>query len=113
MDTRIPDPRLVRSEAPAGALPVVAVAMMVSLARSVESGPDYYSRLHFTKTVPDPTTDDALAEAAGSIIDTIGADAIICFTASGSTARRVARERPGAPLLVLTPKRDEIGRAHV
>src|SRR3546814_3395403 len=58
-----------------------------------------------------PISADALAEAAGSIIDTIGADAIICFTASGSTARRVARERPGAPLLVLTPKRDAARRS--
>src|SRR3546814_5914379 len=81
--------------------------MMDSIARSVESDPDYYRRLHFTETVPDATTADALAEAAGSIISTIAADAIICFTASGSTARRVARERPGAPLLVLTPKRSE------
>ena len=41
---------------------------------------------------------------------TIAADAIICFTASGSTARRVARERPGAPLLVLTPKKEAARR---
>jgi pyruvate kinase len=31
---------------------------------------------------------------------------IICFTSSGSTARRVARERPGATVLVLTPRAD-------
>src|SRR3546814_8406975 len=30
--------------------------------------------------------------------------------ASGSTARRVARERPGAPLLVLTPKKEAARR---
>ena len=29
--------------------------------------------------------------------------AITVFTASGSTARRVARERPATPMLVLTP----------
>ena len=34
----------------------------------------------------------------------MSAAAIICFTSSGSTARRVARERPSVPLLVLTPK---------
>src|SRR3546814_5875774 len=107
------DAIMLSAETAAGAWPVEAVAMMDSIARSVESDPDYYRRLHFTKTFPDPTTADALAEAAGSIIDTIGADASICFTASGSTAPRVARERPGAPLLVLTPKRDAatIGRA--
>src|SRR3546814_2941059 len=84
--------------------------MMDSIARSVESDPDYYRRLHFTETVPDATTADALAEAAGNIITTIAADAIICFTASGSTARRVARERPDAQLLVLTPKKEAARR---
>ena len=29
--------------------------------------------------------------------------AIVCFTATGSTALRVARERPGLPLIGLTP----------
>ena len=47
---------------------------------------------------------DALSEAAGDVAQTIGADAILCFTFSGSTARRISRERPAAPLLVLTPK---------
>ena len=37
------------------------------------------------------------------IVRTVGASAIVCFTSSGSTARRVARERPTVPLLVLTP----------
>src|SRR3546814_2503571 len=99
------DAIMLSAETAAGAWPVEAVTMMDSIARSVESDPDYFRRLHFTETFPDPTTADALAEAAGSIIGTIGADAIICFTASGSTARRVARERPGAPL--------QSGRAHV
>ncbi len=53
---------------------------------------------------PDPTTADALAEAAARITDTVSAKAIICFTTSGSTARRIARERPSVPLLVLTPQ---------
>ena len=46
------------------------------------------------------------------------AAAIVCFTSSGSTARRVARERPTVPLLVLTPvlrdraaARPAVGRA--
>jgi len=34
----------------------------------------------------------------------VSASAIVCFTTSGSTARRIARERPAVPLLVLTPK---------
>ncbi|MBN8841387.1 MAG: pyruvate kinase, partial [Sphingomonadales bacterium] len=36
--------------------------------------------------------------------------AVICFTTSGSTARRIARERPPVPLLVLTPKMETARR---
>ncbi len=104
------DAIMLSAETAAGAWPIEAVTMMDSIAKSVEADPDYFRRLHFTETKPDATTADALAEAAGSIIATIDADAIICFTASGSTARRVARERPGAPLLVLTPKLDAARR---
>src|SRR3546814_18570180 len=89
------DAIMLSAETAAGAWPVEAVTMMDSIARSVESDPDYFRRLHFTETVPDATTADALAEAAGSIISTIAADAIICFTASGSPARRVARAQIG------------------
>ena len=38
-----------------------------------------------------------------TIADTVPITAITVFTMSGSTARRVSRERPDTPLLVLTP----------
>ncbi len=78
--------------------------MMDSIARAVEEDPDYYARVHFTETAPDATTADAIASAAARIVETVSAATIVCFTGSGSTARRVARERPRVPLLVLTPK---------
>jgi pyruvate kinase len=53
--------------------------------------------------LPDPTTNDAIASAASNIVNTVGAAAMVCFTLSGSTARRISRERPTVPLLVLTP----------
>jgi pyruvate kinase len=77
--------------------------MMNSIATSVESDPTYAERVHFTRTLPDPTTADAIAQAANTIVGTVGAKAIVCFTSSGSTARRLSRERPAVPLLVLTP----------
>ena len=77
--------------------------MMNSIATSVESDPGYAARVHFTQTAPDPTTADAIAQAANTMVNTVGAKAIVCFTSSGSTARRISRERPAVPLLVLTP----------
>lgn len=104
------DAIMLSAETAAGAFPVEAVQIMDRIAMEVENDPSYHDRIHFTETKPDATTADALSEAAGGIIRTISADAIICFTSSGSTARRIARERPAVPLLVLTPKRDAARR---
>jgi pyruvate kinase len=98
------DAIMLSAESAAGDWPIESVAMMDRIAITVEGDPSYTARIHFTETRPDPTTADALAEAAGEIAKTVSAAAIICFTSSGSTARRIARERPAAPLLVLTPK---------
>ncbi|HEY9580920.1 MAG TPA: pyruvate kinase [Rhizorhapis sp.] len=104
------DTIMLSAETAAGDWPEEAVQMMDSIAVSVERDPDYIARLHFTETEPDATTADALAEATTSITRTVSASAIICFTVSGSTARRVARERPSAPVLMLTPRIDTARR---
>ena len=97
------DAIMLSAESASGQWPVEAVAMMNRIATTVEASPGYEARVHFTETLPDPTTADALAEAATAIVGTIGAAAIVVFTMSGSTARRISRERPAVPTLVLTP----------
>lgn len=98
------DAIMLSAESAAGDWPVQAVAMMNAIGEAVELDPAHGDRIHFTITKPDPTTADALAEAAANIARTVSAKAIVCFTTSGSTARRIARERPGVPIIVLTPK---------
>ncbi len=98
------DAIMLSAESAAGAWPEQAVAMMDAIARAVEGDDDYQRRLHFTETPLEATTADALSAAAGQIAQTISATAIVCFTLSGSTARRVSRERPSVPSLVLTPR---------
>jgi pyruvate kinase len=97
------DAIMLSAESAAGRYPRQAVAMMNRIATSAEADPTHYARVHFTETLPDATTNDAIARSAGEMTRTVGASAIVCFTSSGSTARRVARERPTVPLLVLTP----------
>ncbi len=104
------DAVMLSAETAAGAWPVDAVRMMDRIGRTVERDPGYHARLHFTETKAEPTTADALSEAAGAVGEIIGADGIVCFTGTGSTARRVSRERPQAPILVLTPKLDAARR---
>ncbi len=104
------DAVMLSAESAAGAWPAESVGMMDRIAMSVEADPGYAARMHFTETRADPTTADALSEAAFDIAKTVSAAAIICFTLSGSTARRIARERPSVPILVLTPKTETARR---
>lgn len=97
------DAVMLSAETAAGAWPEEAVTIMDRIASEVENDPGYAARVHFIETRPDPTTADALAEACASIAKALPIAGIIVFTGSGSTARRVARERPGVPMLVLTP----------
>ncbi|HYN45620.1 MAG TPA: pyruvate kinase, partial [Allosphingosinicella sp.] len=97
------DAIMLSAESASGGYPCEAVEMMNRIATSAESDPTHYARVHFTETLPDATTNDAIARSAADMVRTVSASAIVCLTSSGSTARRVARERPTVPLLVLTP----------
>jgi pyruvate kinase len=98
------DAVMLSAESAAGKYPVEAVAMMDAIAREVEADPVYYDRVHFRDAEAGRTTADAITAAAAAVARTLGASAICCFTISGSTARRAARERAALPVLCLTPK---------
>lgn len=97
------DAVMLSAETAAGQWPEEAVMMMDSIARQVEADEAYKARVRMLDTPPDATTADALAHACMTIGDTIRLNAVCVFTSTGSTARRVARERPAVPVLVLTP----------
>ena len=97
------DAVMLSAETAAGQWPEEAVMMMDSIARQVERDEGYRQRVRLLQTTPDATTADALAHACMTIADTVAIDAITVFTSTGSSARRVARERPSVPVLVLTP----------
>jgi len=97
------DAVMLSAETAAGEWPEEAVSIMDKIAVQVERDEGYKARVRFLATPPDATTSDALAHACMTIADTVAISAINVFTSSGSTARRVARERPGVPMLVLTP----------
>jgi pyruvate kinase len=97
------DAVMLSAESAAGQFPEAAVAMMDGIARSVEADPGYYGRVHYTDVGHGRSTAGAITAAAADISRAIGARAICCFTISGSTAGRAARERPAVPVLCLTP----------
>jgi pyruvate kinase len=96
------DAVMLSSESATGDYPCEAVQMMDRIARSAEGDPIYSARIHFTQTKLEPTTADALAGSARHIANTISATAMLCYTSSGSTAWRIARERPAVPLVAMS-----------
>jgi pyruvate kinase len=97
------DAIMLSAESAAGQYPVEAVDMMNRIAVEAESDPSYDVLVHATRTPPQATGADAIAAAAHAVADTLKLAGIICYTATGSTALRVARERPGLPVIGLTP----------
>jgi pyruvate kinase len=97
------DAVMLSAESAIGQFPLEAIQMMDRIAIEVESDPTYETIVHATQTTPQPTGADAIAAAAHAIADTVRLSAIVCYTATGSTALRVTRERPGLPIIGLTP----------
>ena len=96
------DAVMLSAESASGQYPCEAVAMMDRIADSAERDPSYQARVHFTQTRLEATTADALAGSARQIASTISATAMVCYSSSGATARRIARERPSVPLLAMS-----------
>jgi len=96
------DAVMLSAETAAGRYPVESVAMMNRIASRVQEDPLYYSTLESTRIEHEHTASDAISAAACQVAHLVGAAAIVSYTTSGATALRAARERPEAPILVLT-----------
>ncbi|MEA2904462.1 MAG: pyruvate kinase [Alphaproteobacteria bacterium] len=104
------DAVMLSAESAAGEFPIEAVATMNRIAEEVERDPLHSSILHAQRTDPEATGADAIAAAARQIADTLDLAAIICWTFSGSTALRVARERPKSPVIAISPNLSTVRR---
>ncbi len=97
------DAVMLSAESAAGQYPIEAVATMDRIAQEVEQDELYPDALRTYQTPPEPTGPDAIAAAVNTVSETLNLSAIVCYTSSGSTGIRVARERPNRPILALTP----------
>jgi pyruvate kinase len=97
------DAVMLSAETASGSYPAEAVAMMDRIAQAVENDPSYRGIILGQRPAPEATLADAILAAVTDVTHTIKASAIVCWTKSGSTGLRAARERPEAPILALTP----------
>ncbi|QRE74158.1 pyruvate kinase [Methylobacterium aquaticum] len=104
------DAVMLSAESASGDFPVEAVSTMNRIAEQVEQDGIYWSIIAAQRNQPESTASDAIAAAAHQIADTLGLKAVMAWTASGSTALRLARARPDATVIALTPKRETARR---
>ncbi len=97
------DAVMLSAESAVGKYPVEAVATMDRVAIEVERDPLYERIIHAQRIDPEATGADAISAAARTVTETLNLAAIICYTASGATSLRAARERPPQPIIALTP----------
>ncbi len=97
------DAVMLSAESASGSWPVEAVQTMDRIACSVEDDELYHSIIEAQRGAPEKTTPDAIMAAVHEVTQTIEARAIVCWTKSGLTAMRAARERSTAPIIAPTP----------
>lgn len=97
------DAVMLSAESASGNYPVEAVSTMAAIASKVERDPHYHGIIYAQRTPPEATGADAISLAARQIAETLNLSAIVCYTSSGTTGLRAARERPEVPILALSP----------
>jgi pyruvate kinase len=92
------DALMLSAETSVGEYAREAVATMARIIAAAEEGND------FPEIEPaDATPEEAIAAAAPHLARSVNARALVAFTHSGATARRLAAQRPPIPVLAFTP----------
>lgn len=99
------DAVMLSAESASGKFPIEAVKMMNSIIEQVEADPQYRQLIDTSHTSARPGGDvaEAVCCAMRRAVSLLQAATIVCYTSSGHTSLRAARERPESPILSLTP----------
>ena len=104
------DALMLSEETAIGRYSVQAVEMMARIAEDAESGFPFDSWTRRSDVNHVKLLEDAVGHAACDLAVDIGAESIITFTQTGSTARLVAKNRPRHPILAITPSEETYRR---
>jgi pyruvate kinase len=97
------DATMLSAETSVGKYPVQAVRTMAKIAQETEKRLSYVHLITERGKWIERETDELISYSACHTADRLGAVAIVAFTQSGSTARRVSKYRPRVPILAITP----------
>jgi pyruvate kinase len=96
------DAVMLSAETAAGQYPRLAVEAMTRIISEIEKHPLAQRRDERQSRGTAVSTEYAIAAASSAAVRMLGAPTLIVFTKSGFSARIVASQRPGVPILVLT-----------
>ncbi|MFC4246823.1 pyruvate kinase [Natribaculum luteum] len=100
------DAVMLSAETAVGDHPVAVVEAMDRIVRQVERSGEYDEVLEGRVPASGEARTDALARAARYLARDVDADAIVAATESGYTALKIAKYRPGVPVVASTPTQD-------
>lgn len=104
------DAVMLSGETAIGQYPAQTVETMARIASRTEQSAVYIEAPSRYKKVSSNIT-DAVSSAVVKTAYNVGAAAIVAFTESGFTARKVSRYKPEQPIIVLTPRPDSFQRS--
>ncbi len=107
------DAIMLSGETAAGAYPVEALETMARIAARTEAALDYSDILLAKGLTVQRTTTGAISHATVQVAHELGAGAIITISESGFTARMVARYRPQAAIVAVTPRAKTLRRCQL
>jgi len=98
------DAVMLSAESASGKYPVEAVRMMDSIITQTEADPHYREAIDAFQTPSRQDKADAIGAAVRHVASLLQVVATVAYTSSGYSALRMARERPHAPIIGMTPR---------
>jgi pyruvate kinase len=95
---------MLSAESASGKFPVEAVRMMSSIIDQTEADSFFIETMKESHSPARAEIADAIGLAMRNVVDLLDAAATVAYTSSGYSALRMARERPKARIIGMTPK---------
>lgn len=98
------DAIMLSAETAVGSFPTESVTTMRTIANTVENDELYIARMKERQMHTEENTPDAVSFAACNLASDLRAKVMVCFSSSGATALRVARNRIQTSVIAISPK---------
>lgn len=98
------DAVMLSAESASGKYPLEAVKMMASIIARTESDPYHREAIDASQPRARANKADVIGSAVRHVADLLDIAVTVAYTSSGTSALSMARERPKAPIIALTPR---------